>query len=514
MLKRPHARNLVFFRQRERMIPSRTWSERLGRVSAGQCATRFIGGCYLWLLVGAIGCSMTTPAAAHEATFLAGAAAVDITPQKGVLLDGPISKNGPVTHIHDPLLSRALVLQHGQAKFAIVINDACMINREVCDEARRIAARETGIAADCMLISATHSHAAVRAMHMGKGPLDVRYHQQLAGQIAAAIGQANGNLAPATIGFGAFDEHDLFACRRFLCKEGTVSKNPFGELGERVKSVAGSSDGLLRPAGPIDPQISVLSIRHSDGEPLAVLANCSAHYCGGYRRGWVSADYFGAFARHLESRLEGDASHPDVVAMMSNGTSGDAGATKLPGKFAPFERLEKVGQQLAERTFGVLEQIEHQVPAAMAVAYSKLELAVRRPDAARLAWAGEVLADPNAELPHRWSPVYAREAVELSQYPPRQRLMLQALRIGNVGIAAIPCEVFGETGLAIKEQSPLDNTFTIELANGYYGYLPPPPQHQLGGYETWPARSSRLEVEAEPKIRREILRLLHEVAER
>jgi hypothetical protein len=65
--------------------------------------------------------------------------------------------------------------------------------------------------------------------------------------------------------------------------------------------------------------------------------------------------------------------------------------------------------------------------------------------------------------------------------------------------------------LAIKQQSPLDATFTIQIANGYGGYLPTPEQHALGGYETWPARSSFLEVNAETKIRAEVLRLLRMV---
>ena len=42
-----------------------------------------------------------------------------------------------------------------------------------------------------------------------------------------------------------------------------------------------------------------------------------------------------------------------------------------------------------------------------------------------------------------------------------------------------------EIGLEIKEKSPFERTFLIGLANGGYGYLPPPNQHKLGGYETW-----------------------------
>ena len=67
----------------------------------------------------------------------------------------------------------------------------------------------------------------------------------------------------------------------------------------------------------------------------------------------------------------------------------------------------------------------------------------------RLAWAQEVLAKSGGPPPHRWTPIYAREALHLSQYPQTVMMPLQALRIGNLGIAAIPCEVFAETGLAI-----------------------------------------------------------------
>ena len=60
----------------------------------------------------------------------------------------------------------------------------------------------------------------------------------------------------------------------------------------------------------------------------------------------------------------------------------------------------------------------------------------------------------------------------------------------------------------VKAQSPFKPTFTVELANGYNGYLPTPEQHRLGGYETWRARSSYLEVEAAPKIFDTVMNLL------
>jgi len=103
--------------------------------------------------------------------------------------------------------------------------------------------------------------------------------------------------------------------------------------------------------------------------------------------------------------------------------------------------------------------------------------------------------------------------VLLSELPPTRELKIQAIRLGGLVIVALPNEVFGSTGLEIKATSPLKPTFTIELANGYAGYVPPPEQHALGGYTTWRARSSLLEEQAEPKIKAKVLQMLQEVAQ-
>jgi hypothetical protein len=72
--------------------------------------------------------------------------------------------------------------------------------------------------------------------------------------------------------------------------------------------------------------------------------------------------------------------------------------------------------------------------------------------------------------------------------------------------------VFAITGLKLKGQSPFETTMNLSLANGSEGYIPPPEQHALGGYTTWPARTAGLEVQAEPKIVATVLGLLEQVA--
>jgi hypothetical protein len=98
----------------------------------------------------------------------------------------------------------------------------------------------------------------------------------------------------------------------------------------------------------------------------------------------------------------------------------------------------------------------------------------------------------------------------LLEKPDETKIILQAFRIGDLGVAAIPFETFAETGLEIKEKSPFKTTFTIELANGSYGYLPTPKQHKLGGYETW-LSTNRVEIEASEKIIETLLNLFDQI---
>ncbi len=141
---------------------------------------------------------------------------------------------------------------------------------------------------------------------------------------------------------------------------------------------------------------------------------------------------------------------------------------------------------------------------------------MRKPSSKQIAWAEKVwdgyLQNPNQKFGGSSNPiVYARETLALANYPDHRNIILQAIRIGELSIVSSPCETFAETGLAIKRRSPFKNTFTIELANGSDGYLPTIEQHGYGGYETWPARSSLLEVTAERKIRSSLLRMLEEL---
>jgi neutral ceramidase len=156
----------------------------------------------------------------------------------------------------------------------------------------------------------------------------------------------------------------------------------------------------------------------------------------------------------------------------------------------------------------VLAGIQYQDWVSLGSQQQEITLGVRRPGKEEVKRAKQIMARAEGPEMKTREEIYARETVLMNDYPKQVSLILQTLRLGELAITAIPCEVFVEIGLELKEKSPFKPTFSISLANGYNGYLPTPAHHALGGYETWRARSSYLETAAAPKITSTLLELL------
>ena len=419
------------------------------------------------------------------------------------------------TAANDPLHARCLVLDDGRTKLAVVVVDSCMIPRDLMDAAKAVAEKATGIPASNMLVSATHTHSAPAVAGVFQTDPDAGYAQYLAARIAEGIEKAHANLAPAKVGWASVPEPAHLFNRRWRMRPDVVSKNPFGGT-DAVKMNPGlRNPGLLEPAGPIDPDVAVLSVQAADGRPLALLANYGLHYVGGFPP--LSADYFGVFSERVGSAIGADAAEPRFVGMMSNGTSGDVNNVNFrePASKRPAgDQARLVAESVAQAAKKACGKAVYRADVTLAAAEKEVELRVRKPTADDVAKARQALDAAKGRALKGVEEIYARETVLLAAYPDTVRLKLMALRVGDLGIAAIPCEVFTDIGLAIKRRSPLPATFTVSLANGYNGYLPTPAQHALGGYETWRARSSYLEERASDVVTATVLELLDAVAKR
>ena len=452
---------------------------------------------------------------AAPATLRAGAAAIEITPTSFPRIVSGGFLAAKAERANDPLFARCLVLDDGTTRLAIVVVDTLMMPRSLIDEAKEQAWKATGIPRDRILVSATHTHSAPSVMGALGTPVDEDYAKRLPGWIGASIECAVKNLVPARIGWATMDAPQYTNCRRWIKRPDRIDLDPFGGRTVRAMMHPGyQNPDYIGPAGPKDPGLSLLVVQAKpdaaspSGRPIAALANYSMHYYGAKP---VSADYFGRFCRTFGQRIHADKKEPAFVAIMSQGTAGDmhwmdySQPARAPGLEAYADGLA----QLAAEMYG---KITYRDTITLAMAEKVIDLKRRVPDEGRLAWAKSIVEKMKNRLtPASIPEVYAREQFLLRDHP-NCALKLQAIRIGSLGLTAIPCEVFAITGLKLKAQSPLEVTLNIELANGAEGYIPPPEQHALGGYTTWPARTAGLEIQAEPLIVEEILQLLEQVA--
>lgn len=463
-------------------------------------ATRFISMCgktFAGLLLAAI------PMMGQG--LRAGAARVEVTPENVPVIVNCGMLERSASKVTSPLHAKALVLDDGKTRIAMVVVDVCMMPRELIDKAKVAASKRTGIPVNRMMISATHTHSAPAAMACLGSDAQPEFVELLEKRIPEAIEKAASKLVLAKVGWAVENDWEHTHTRRWIYKPDQMLTDPFGFVTVRANMHPGyENPNVISPSGPVDPSLSVLGVTSETGAPIAVLANYSQHY---YGTNPISADYFGVFSDRLKALVGGG---DDFVAILSQGTSGDQMWMDY-SKAKKDAPVESYVEGLAQTGLTAWKRIQFREGITLAMEEQTVRIRRRLADASRMEWARKLAAEMNGRKPKSQPEVYAREQLFIEKEPVRE-LKLQAIRIGDLGITAIPNEVFAITGLKLKMRSPLETTFNIELANGAEGYIPPPEQHALGGYTTWAARSAGLVPEAEPTIVEILLGLLERVS--
>jgi hypothetical protein len=445
---------------------------------------------------------------AGERNFRAGVSAVDISPTKLPVITsgGFLARSGSV--IHDRLFARGMALDDGETRLVFVVVDTLFVPRDLCDQVKQAAEESTGTPAEHIVISAIHTHSGGSLVGCLGTDTDMHYVDQVRPQLVECIEQAVADLQPAEIGWSSVADAQHTHCRVFIRRPDCIGVDPFGEKTVRIMMHPGyQNPQYIGPSGPVDDELSVLSVRTPAGKPIGVLANYSMHYFGAPP---ISADYFGDFVRILSAKVAPD--DESFVAMMSNGTSADLQWMDYANPRPSIGRTE-YAEAVATSACRAYEAIEYHDWVSLGVAQRSLRLDRRVPSEQRWAWAQEILKEMGDDAPRSRPQVYAREARLLKENPTCE-LQLQAFRVGELGIAAIPNETYAITGLKLKLQCPLTEMFNIELANGCAGYIPPPEALPLGGYNAWPARTAGLQVDAETVISETLLTMFEELTGR
>jgi hypothetical protein len=416
---------------------------------------------------------------ANAAELQVGTAVVDITPPVPYRMSGYFRERLS-TGVKDPLLAKALVFRQGDHSAALVVCDLIGIAREVSQAARERASNRTGIPAQNIAITATHSHTgplysgAMRkhfheqavAQH-GKDPYEtIDYSAQLTEKLVEVIAAADKAAQPSQIAHGVAQERRLSFNRRFHMKDGTVRFNP----GQQ-------NPDIVRVAGPIDPDVGMVRFSMSSGgKPLAVLSVFALHLdtLGGTE---YSADY----PRYVSQELQA-AVGKDVVSMFGAGTCGDINHIDVTIKGR--RSTEEIGRMLGQTIKDHLDKLQPAAP-ALAVRRAIVPAALQKYSPEQVAAAQKNLAKIGGQELSFLEQVEAYKIAALQLLPDPLPLEVQVFRLSSdAAIVTLPGEVFVDLGLAIKAASPFKTTLVVELANDAPGYIPTRKAFAEGSYET------------------------------
>ncbi|MGB0155464.1 MAG: neutral/alkaline non-lysosomal ceramidase N-terminal domain-containing protein [Verrucomicrobiales bacterium] len=441
---------------------------------------------------------------ASAQNFQAGSAIVDTTPTQWPqnLIGGFTPK--PCETAHDPLNTRAFAFQNGDGRVVIATVDACVASREVLDECKALAAEATGWKTSEMMISSTHTHSA-------PSPRAETYRETFVQGTSRALIEAIRNLRPAKLGYGEDAVPEEVFNRRWYLEEGKMPLNPFGKM-DQVKMNPNRSH-IVKPAGPTDPTVAVLDIRDNRNQPIGIYTNYPLHYIGA-TNSTVSADYFGEYGRILLGR---NRNAKGFVAALSNGASGDINNIDFDGTRpprAPFEQIQVVARKVADATWRATQDIELDENPKVAILQREVSLRKRTATPAEIERAMRIIKMSDAEIKEadlpRLATNYASRTMNHKEPDQTYEILIQAIQLGDTAMVTLPFEVLVEIGLEIKEKSPFPNTIFVGLANGAFGYLPTPEQHELGGYETW-LGTCRVESDSSVVLTKHLLEMLAEL---
>ncbi|MDH4239186.1 MAG: neutral/alkaline non-lysosomal ceramidase N-terminal domain-containing protein [Phycisphaerae bacterium] len=422
---------------------------------------------FVILLTGNIFCP------ACRAALKAGCAKVDITPPAGVWLSGYSSRNKPSEGISDELYAKAIVLDDGQNKTAIVSADLLWVPLETTNEVRGIVKQKIGIPESNVLVCATHTHFGPKVEKIRKdwpdtpaSKVDKSYVQKLTKRIAESIITAAKNTRPVKLGVVKGEISEIVYNRR--------TKRPDGKVAMTFRLPPADPNLVF---GPIDPQVAILRIEDTDSSILGTIVNYACHpVCGATDNQEfysISADYPGYTARVVE-QMEGG------ICLFALGTAGNMNPVRIEGE----NHRSRIGKALGGE---VLRRLQF-VPTSEDIALKALKKQVILPIKKDL--PAERMIDPNNP-----EEILATE--------------IQVLRIGDIYILGLPGEVLVEIGLEIKKRSGIENLFIISLSNDACGYVCLSQAYDEGGYE--PGWGTNLAKGAGEIIIKEALNLINQI---
>jgi len=417
----------------------------------------------------------------------AGFARIDITPEKGVAINGYFIPR-QVETVLDPLQINCLALSCGESAVLLMAVDNCGIGTDVLQPIISHVCDVTGLPREAVYIHSTHTHTGGALIADWARPQELRYREQVRQQAGKVALAALADRKPARMGYGVGTAPNVAFVRRFRMKDGSCRTNP-----------GLNNPDVVCPLGDVDERVNVLRFDREGADTL-VLMNFGNHpdTVGGNR---ISADWPGFARRTVEQAI------PGTKAIFFNGAQGDVNHINVFPKGGDLNDLVMDFDDV-NRGYGHARYVGRVVAGAVLQTYDK----VCYTDVDRLSYMQRLIHVPSnmpapEALPeaHRIAKLHAEgrdeelpytgmvlttvvaealRMVRLEKGPEAFDMYLSGIAIGNVAMVGIPGEPFTGIGRALKEAAGWDLVLPTCNTNGKEGYFPMQDAYDEGGYES------------------------------
>ena len=409
-----------------------------------------------------------------------------IMPQGQVNISGSGNQEHRIsTGFLDILYATCIAITEGDTTVLLFSTDTLTAKNSWTIEARRQISEATGVPQKNIQIGGTHTHSGPAVG--GSEPLVLQWLPIYMDALVRSAKQALEDQAPATLYGAKVKTEDMTFVRHYLMDDGSYAGSNFGDF----------SKGIVDHATEADEYMTLIKVdQEGDDKKDIMIMNFQAHPCfatatNNYE---LSADYIGTARTAFEK-----ATGMNFIYFLG-ATGNQNTSSKISGEGLPNNNGREVyGQTLAQYAIDALPTMEKIEGSGVKTTQQDFTYNSNRYGQDRLTDAKKVTAmfdqDGNASNATAYAKtlgfqsVYeCRGIVACASYPATGTMDLNACSFGGVGFVAAPYEMFSNSGMYIKENSPFAYTIISTCTNGYGNYFPSREAFEYGCYESYTAR--------------------------
>lgn len=382
----------------------------------------------------------------------------NITPPLDCVMPGYYDLNHKGVGIDEELYAKAVVVQDGKDTVAIVAIDACFITADIHDIVTKRISEFTDIKPDNVSISAVHTHKGVPIANQPELGLDAdaEFTSVCHRKIADAVILASQRLQDVTITYDTVQVPGLAHNRTSIMPNGTY-RTWISDDSVEASKLAGE-----------DNTFTVMSFKTNEGKLIGSVSNFALHSDSTGHYGFYSGDYSSVISSTLKEKYGND-----FVSVFLLGTCGDINHEDhhRASRHDPMCYHRVIGRKLGENAISLIENATPITKTGVKSSKELVSFKMRIPSYDEALKELAVMDERCYEWCRDffWKNYFYYMAMNDKT---ERKLYLQCIRIGEVCIHFLPGEDFVETGLSIKEASPFEKSFVVELSNSQVGYVP------------------------------------------